>query len=205
MAFKRKASAVALGLALLIGSGLSAATAQAAYMITLTEVGSNVVATSSGSLDLTGLSLQPTITVTAPFINPGRADLYVGMGEGAAYGGIILGPSNFGPGSGNASASGSGDVAGIAIGLSVVIVPEGYVSGTALSGNATWDNSSFTSLGFTPGTYIWSWGSISDASIASDDTLTLVAAVPEPSTVAQFGVGLAGLFLASLCRRRRQG
>ena len=59
------------------------------------------------------------------------------------------------------------------------------------------------SLGATPGTYTWSWNTpgVSGVSSASDDTFTLVisaAAVPEPSTVAQFGVGIAGLVLAGV-------
>lgn len=202
---KRIAGGAALGLAML--TGLSTRPAQAAYMMTLTEVGSDVVATGSGSLDLTGLSQRES--VFAPFINPQRADLYVGMAQevpAPVYEGTIIGPGNFGPGGFNNSASGSGDVAGIADGLSGVVVPEGYVSGAALSGNATWNNSSFTSLGVTPGTYVWSWGSS-----ASDDTLTLqigpAAIVPEPSslTLLSSGLGLLGLMTAGMFRWRSSG
>jgi hypothetical protein len=49
--------AAALGVAMLTGYGLSAPPAKAGYVVTLEQVGSNVVATGSGPIDLTGLTL----------------------------------------------------------------------------------------------------------------------------------------------------
>jgi hypothetical protein len=54
--------------AMLIGAGLSAP-AQAAYTVTLAQVGTSVVATGSGTLDLTGLSYLET-TSDGAFIWP---------------------------------------------------------------------------------------------------------------------------------------
>jgi hypothetical protein len=50
---KRIAEPVALGMGMLIGSGLSA---QAGYIVTLEQQGPNVVANGSGPIDLTGLT-----------------------------------------------------------------------------------------------------------------------------------------------------
>jgi hypothetical protein len=54
---KTALSATALGVAMLTGYGLSAPPAQAGYIVTLEQVGSNVVATGSGAIDLTDLTL----------------------------------------------------------------------------------------------------------------------------------------------------
>ena len=91
--------ASALGVALLIGCGLIAPPAQAAYVVTLNQVGSNVIATGSGSLDLTGLNFAGGNTAPAQIeahfgliftgsSSPEPVDLYTG----------ITGPASFGSG-----------------------------------------------------------------------------------------------------------
>ena len=73
---------------------------------------------------------------------------------------------------------GSGNLVGIDDFDGVVFVPRGYVSGNPLSDDAAYNNQTFSSLGVTPGTYEWTWGSGADA-----DSFTLQigsAAVPAP-------------------------
>jgi hypothetical protein len=53
---QRIARAAALGTAILLGPSLSAPPAQAGYIVTLMQQGSNVVASGNGSIDLTDLS-----------------------------------------------------------------------------------------------------------------------------------------------------
>jgi protein with PEP-CTERM/exosortase system signal len=71
-------------------------------------------------------------------------------------------------------------------------VPSGYISGTALSDSSTYDNATFASLGVTPGTYVWSWGTG-----LPNQNFTLIisgAEVPDGgSTVSLLGFGLLGL------------
>jgi hypothetical protein len=77
-------------------------------------------------------------------------------------------------------------------------VPHGYVSGNPLSDMATYDNTNFSKLGATPGTYEWTWGS------GANQNFTLkigTATVPDHgSTAALLILALVALFGASRLR-----
>jgi hypothetical protein len=45
-----------------------------------------------------------------------------------------------------------------------VAVPQGYVSGTVISGSMTYNSQTIAGMGLTPGTYTWAWGSGGTAS-----------------------------------------
>ena len=70
--------AVAATVAIVIMCGLSVQPARANYIVTLQQVGSNVVATGSGAIDLTGLSLQGTGPAD-PLINPFIGRIFTGL------------------------------------------------------------------------------------------------------------------------------
>ncbi|MGH7044738.1 MAG: hypothetical protein ACREFY_21745 [Acetobacteraceae bacterium] len=57
---KRIAGTAAIGAALLLGAALCAAPARADYVVTLTEMGSNVASTGSGTIDTADLTLSHT-------------------------------------------------------------------------------------------------------------------------------------------------
>ncbi len=194
-------AAVAATLAIVLAWAFSVWPAQAnSYVVTLEQVGSNVVATGSGALDLTGLNFLGPIAEDSG-MQPFSGILITGSaGTGALYLGSISGPNSFGGGSGTSADSGTGDLVGIAFGgpLPGLIVPQSYVSGSALSDSAAYDNATFSSLGVTPGTYVWSWGT------GVDEKFTLkigAAAVPDPgSTFGLLLVALSGLFGVSRFR-----
>lgn len=171
---------------------MSAATGFSAVTITILESGSDVVGTASGTANLTGLTGPITTQSGTAFLWPSSPiarfgglgtinwDLYTGAS----------GPASFGTGGSGISAdSGSGPRVGV-FSSTAIILPDDYVSGSAISATSTWLGESFVSLGITPGTYTWTW---------SSDSLTITA-IPEPSVY----VGVMGLAaLAFVIWRRR--
>jgi hypothetical protein len=175
-----------LGAAMLVG--LSALSAQAGYVVDLTQVGSDVVASGSGAVDLTGLTFFALLGGPASQIDPGAGIILTGPAPflGGQYTGIT-GPASFGGGSTAFAGSGSGDEVGIFFGN--LVVPANYVSDTPVSDTATYDSQTLSNLGATPGTYKWTWGSGANQNF----TLVIGAVVPEPSTWAMMLLGFAGL------------
>jgi hypothetical protein len=135
--------------------------AHAGYIVTLQQVGPDVVGTGSGPIDLTGLSFVASVGVDAE-MEPQNGGIFTGQpGLSNLYQGTISGPTHFGsaPFGGLAIPnSASGDMVGIDRNPNVLVVPPGYVSGTALSDRATYSGKTFATLRVTPGTYVWTWG-----------------------------------------------
>lgn len=190
MAFFNRIGGAAFGAAMLLGAGLCAPPAQAAYIVTLAQVGSNVVATGSGTIDLAALTLVRGSVPFPPTILPAGGIILTG-GAPASFDVYqsVTGPTSFGSGIEANAGSSSGDDVGI-YRNEFVLVPAGYVSGDTLASSATWDGKTFASLGATPGSYVWNWGSGPTA-----DSFTLDIGVPEPSGVLLLAlpVGLVGL------------
>jgi hypothetical protein len=158
-------------------------------------VGGDVVFTGAGSLDLTAWTLQGGSVSNQAGV---KADELISVGALSSIdiyyqATDFAGPTSIGPGTGYfGSTVGTGDQVGIAFVTSQgpKLTPyTGYTSGAASSGAFTLPSSTFASLGLTPGSYEWTWGSG-----ASVDTFTLnVGAVPVPAAVWLFGSGLLGL------------
>lgn len=182
-----------------------ATSAQSAVVISFTEQGGDVVASMSGTLNLTDLT-SPGTGGQPGFVRPDAGFLMLAGSSGSftTYQGGIQTPPNsgvFGTGAATLSSSHSGDILGIvSAGTPSLRVPTGYTSGSSLSGTSIWTGATLSSLGITPGSYVWSWGSG-----ANVDTATITAAaVPEPMTWALLGTTAACGGLGAWLRRRRQ-
>jgi hypothetical protein len=198
MSLWKQIGGAALGVAILMGCGLSAQPAQATYTVTLAQEGSDVVATGSGTIDLAGLCcILPGegIAAIAPIgglINVGPASL-----EPTDYYFGVSGPLSFGSGPAlTYASSGSGDAVGLF--TDELYVPAGYVSGSALADTSTYDNQTLSSLGLTPGVYVYTFGSGADA----DRFVVDIVAIPEPASALLLGPPL-GLVMLLAARRRR--
>jgi hypothetical protein len=78
--------------------------------------------------------------------------------------------------------------------FSFLLVPQDYVSGTALSDSATYNNTTFISLFVTPGNYVWTWGTGANQNFTLQIGSVGVPRVPDGgSTVSLLGCALIGL------------
>lgn len=202
MAPGKKAVLVLCSFALLLWCAVPAARAD--FIMTITQVGPNVVGTGSGTIDLSALTFFNNTTaggVAWGTFPPGGSAIGLGGPISSsplvdAYSGTLTGSSGtFGSGPEISSDSGSGDVVAITPGRPLpfpeIYVPVGYVSGSTLSNTSTWDNTTIAALGLTPGTYTYDWGSGDSA-----DSFTLIigaSAVPEPSSLVLVASGVLGL------------
>ena len=198
--------AIATTVATVIMCGLSVRSTQAGYVVTLRQVGSDVVATGSGAIDLTGLG-PGSDNQGQSAIEPGSASITTGptgLSMADTYSGFS-GPTSFGLGTGMVTFanSGSGDLVGIlgAGPLQFLLVPRGYVSGNALSDGSTYNNATFSNLGITPGTYVWTWGTGANQNFTLD---AIATGVPDSgSTFGLFFVSLIALFGVGRFRAQR--
>lgn len=173
-------------------------------MINITQAGRDVIAAGSGTINTAGLTISSTSAGSATVVpNLGVVSLGAPTSETNVYLGLMAGPATFGSRGQTDASSGRGDTLAFALLLArpngFLAVPVGYVSGSALSNNSTWDNTSIAALGLTPGTYVYTWGSGATA-----DSLTLnigANGTPEPGTM--FLLGLGGLALALRHFRKR--
>jgi hypothetical protein len=176
------------------------ATAEAGVVLDIQQVAGNVVATATGTVDLSALSIIETGTPGNGML-PAFGVVQVGttLVEDNVWGNIA-GPASFGPGTGlfEHSSSHSGDFFGVAGKGQGIEVSTTYVSGAPLSGTATWADATFSSLGLTPGTYNYTWGSGPTA-----DTLT-VNIVPEPASLWLGVIGSVGVIAQGWSARSRK-
>ena len=176
------------------------APAQAAFIVTLQQVGANVVVTGSGTLDLADLtfpaaSIQKRCGVSGHRGDSSRAHCYSGN-----YGlQRDHGTDEFR----EPEVAGPLPIAAAATWSALSALPTSFSCQKATSPAILcrtcrpYDNATFASLGVTPGTYEWTWGTGTDA---DSFTLTEIGAVPEPASPPLLAMYLAGLGLGDLHR-----
>ncbi len=170
--------------------------ASGGVMVTATEYvgGNTVVFAFSGSLDTSGLS-HSTGSRGSSQIRPSTALFFLGPNATVD----IYTPLTTAPAFGTSLHALATDSTGDSFGVGVyrVWLPQGYLSGDLLSGSSTFTGT-FASLGITPGSYVYTLGTGTNDNLITLET-TSVSAVPEPTSLAVFG--LLGLTVCGVRRR----
>ena len=182
----------------------------AAVVVTAVETGGNVVFSGGGMINLNGLNQIFNDNFDNGYLDSFQG-IYQGAGAGALTSAVIYGDASFsGPTSfGTKNAVFKADILSGAFGgirggtnLPGVILPAAYASGSSFFGTSTFSNQTFASLGLTPGTYDWVWGSG-----ATSDSYRLIISnssdVPGPMPL--FGAGAAFGWSRKLRRRIGSG
>jgi len=139
--------------------------------MTLLEVGGDVVLSGAGTMNTTSLGLTQLFYRNSGVV-PQASQFGCGLDGPGPFncviftGGTITEPANFGTGGVTNGNLGTGDFFGIGFANSTrrLFVPSGYTSGSFISGTTTFNSTTLATLGATPGTYTWSWGSGANAS-----------------------------------------
>jgi hypothetical protein len=174
---------------------MTALYSQAAIIVNIQEQGSDVVATATGSLDLSAFNLTSS--------NPGNVSSYMwldissamtfgGTGGNDFYTADTLVEPTLSMGTGGYLGASTADT-GTAIGWygSNLTIGADYVSGASIDREMTFSNASFNSLGLNEGSYVWTF-------TTDGNTDTYTVNVPEPATL-----GLAVVFGGGILFVRR--
>ena len=188
-------------------AALAAPGAQAAYVITFQQVGSDVVETGSGALDLADLGVGTFGIARDAEVDPVRGRVFSGVftDTNTSFADLPETLITFGPGSFTTASATTGGPVGFQSGaadITTLIFPAGYISDAPLSDSSTYLGATISSLGLTPGEYVVDWGSGAHA-----DSLTIAVVspspVPEPSIWALMLVGFAALGYAGYRQAKR--
>src|SRR3974390_213580 len=127
--------------------------AKAAMVIGINQVGSNVVATGSGSIDTTYLTLVVAGSgFTTASMNPSLGEIAMTSASPLDWYSGLTGPASFGSDGTTLANTSSGDAFTLTkIGVEDIVVAHGYMSGSALSNNATYNNTILTLLNLLQG------------------------------------------------------
>ena len=154
----------------------------AAVVAIATQEGGNVVFSFSGSFLTTGLDpLVVTPTTIRAVISPALGGIGFGSISGAdstRYPLPVTPIGSFGSGATTFADLTSGSIFGLgsSSGFAELILPQGYLSGSIISGSMTFSDATFQSLGLSPGTYGITW-----PVDAQTESFTLVV-VPEATS-----------------------
>ncbi len=179
------------------------------YVVTIQQVGADVVATGGGNINTTGLTGPASGFLNNPLINPFAGELSIGAGGSAVpislYTGFS-GPTSFGTANiGLGANSATGPEVFMWASAHELFLPTGYVSDSAVgTSTATFAGTTLAALGLTSGaSFEWTWGAGTGDQTFTIQIGTPVSAVPLPAALPLFATGLGALGLLGWRRKKK--
>jgi hypothetical protein len=173
--------------------------ANAAVVINAVESGSDVIFSYTGQLDLSSLNSAAGLSWGYVGVKPDIGQFQQGAGSVDAYTGLYFFlPFGVGGETLTTNQTGGNKFGLMRVGSSdTLIVTAGYQSGQILSGDLTFANKDFSTLGVEPATYYISW-----SNNGFSDSITMnIGSVPVPAPLPLLGLGAATAFSRKLKQR----
>jgi hypothetical protein len=159
------------------------------YYVRVFEDGPNVVMSGSGVIDYTNLFQFVNLQAIDSYVYPGSRQILIGSDSNVSElnrydpisGITFTSPVSFGSGPQIFGDTSTGSPFGVG-GNSFILLPSTYTSGSFMTGSTIYNGKTISSLGLTPGSYDWTWGS---GSTFYKFTLEIVAPptpTPTPTT-----------------------
>ena len=195
--------AIQLALCVAVMAVMAGQSQAAVVMSMVDKLDGTVELTYTGYINTAGLSALGPVNLVNSAISPSG-----GVIQRAGSTSLFLTDSStagqtFGTGASTIATTSSGSAIYIDFQSTLLGLPGGYVSGGAISGSMTFSGS-FASLGINPVARTFSWGlGGAGSSVSLTFSSGTGGAVPEPTSMAIFGIGALGM--AYRARRKTKG
>jgi len=185
---------------------LASSPSQSAVQVNINQVGADVVAVASGTLNVGSLGAPGAASTLGlmQYVALGNYAYTVGQGSANAYAVTFVTQQPLHAVAIDVPASVStGGPVGVDAGAGAfeLFVPAGYVSGAAINSSSTWTNRTFASLGLSPGAYVFNYGADNITFLVGPQGSATVA-VPSSTPLAQLLIALGVALLAWRSRRK---
>lgn len=185
--------AIQLALCVAVMAVMAGQSQAAVVMSMVDKLDGTVELTYTGYINTAGLSALGSVNLVSSAISPSGGVIQRAGSTSLFLTGSSTAGQTFGTGASTIATTSSGSAIYIDFQSTLLGLPGGYVSGGAISGSMTFSGS-FASLGIDPVARTYSWGlGGAGSSVSLTFSSGTGGAVPEPTSMAIFGIGALGM------------